>query len=94
MQGSGGVFRCLQERREELSYECRSWLFHSEVRMAKDGDAKHSMKQACSYELKFLCPGLPPALCVSSAASNCTTKTTPCPACARKRSMLSMNPKS
>ena len=28
--------------------------------MAKDGDAKHSMKQACSYELKFLCPGLPP----------------------------------
>ena len=46
MQGSEGVLRCLQERREELSYECRSWLFHSEVRMAKDGDSKHPMKQA------------------------------------------------
>ena len=58
MQGPG-LFRCLQEQREELSSECRTALFHSEVRMAKDGDLEYPMKQACSYELKLLCPGLP-----------------------------------
>ena len=59
VQGSARVIRCLQEQREELSYECRATLFDAEVRMAEDIDFKYPMKRACSNELTQLCPGIP-----------------------------------
>ena len=58
MQGSARVIRCLQDNREELSYECRGTLFDAEVRMAEDIDFKYPMKRACSSELTKLCPGI------------------------------------
>ena len=59
MQGSARVIRCLQDQREELSYECRATLFDQEVRMAEDIDFKYPMKRACSAEIQKLCVGIP-----------------------------------
>ena len=58
-QGSARVIRCLQESREELSYECRATLFDAEVRMAEDIDFKYPMKRACTSELSTFCKGIP-----------------------------------
>ncbi|KAK9816541.1 hypothetical protein WJX72_001742 [[Myrmecia] bisecta] len=58
--GSARVIRCLQDQREELSYECRTALFDQEVRMAEDIDFKYPMKCACSAEIQKLCVGIPP----------------------------------
>ena len=58
LQGSARVIRCLQDNREELSYECRATLFDAEVRMAEDIDFKYPMKRACSSELTTMCPGI------------------------------------
>ncbi|KAK9820440.1 hypothetical protein WJX72_010380 [[Myrmecia] bisecta] len=57
--GSARVIRCLQDQREELSYECRATLFDQEVRMAEDIDFKYPMKRACSAEIQKLCVGIP-----------------------------------
>ncbi len=59
MQGSARVIRCLQESREELSYECRATLFDAEVRMAEDIDFKYPMKRACTSEITSFCQGIP-----------------------------------
>jgi len=58
LQGSARVIRCLQDNREELSYECQATLFDAEVRMAEDIDFKYPMKRACSSELTNMCPGI------------------------------------
>ena len=57
-QGSARVIRCLQDAREELSYECRATLFDAEVRMAEDIDFKYPMKRACTAEIQGFCPGV------------------------------------
>ena len=57
-QGSARVIRCLQDAREELSYECRATLFDAEVRMAEDIDFKYPMKRACTAEIGRFCSGL------------------------------------
>ena len=57
-QGSARVIRCLQDAREELTYECRATLFDAEVRMAEDIDFKYPMKRSCTSEIKQFCPGI------------------------------------
>lgn len=57
-QGSARVIRCLQDAREELSYECRATLFDAEVRMAEDIDFKYPMKRACTAEIQAFCSGI------------------------------------
>jgi hypothetical protein len=52
------VIRCLQDAREELSYECRATLFDAEVRMAEDIDFKYPMKRACTAEIQGFCAGV------------------------------------
>ncbi|KAK9838535.1 hypothetical protein WJX81_005974 [Elliptochloris bilobata] len=56
--GSARVIRCLQDAREELSYECRATLFDAEVRMAEDIDFKYPMKRACTAEIGRFCSGI------------------------------------
>ena len=58
VQGSARVIRCLQDAREELTYECRATLFDAEVRMAEDIDFKYPMKRACTAEIQAFCPGV------------------------------------
>lgn len=58
LQGSARVIRCLQDAREELSYECRATLFDAEVRMAEDIDFKYPMKRACTAEIQAFCSGI------------------------------------
>ena len=58
VQGSARVIRCLQDAREELSYECRATLFDAEVRMAEDIDFKYPMKRSCTAEIQTFCPGI------------------------------------
>nr|QOL01068.1 putative extracellular protein CSOL_002 [Pseudococcomyxa simplex] len=53
--GSARVIRCLQDRRLELSYECKATLFDQEVRMAENIDFQFPMKQACSADIKRYC---------------------------------------
>lgn len=53
--GSARVIRCLQDQREDLSYECRATLFDQEVRFAEDIDFKFPLKQACLAETKKFC---------------------------------------
>ena len=53
--GSARVIRCLQDQREELSYECRATLFDQEVRFAEDMDFKYPLKRACLAETKKFC---------------------------------------
>ena len=55
-QGSARVIRCLQDAREELTYECRATLFDAEVRMAEDIDFKYPMKRSCTAEIQAFCP--------------------------------------
>lgn len=55
--GSARVIRCLQDRREDLSYECRATLFDQEVRMAEDIDFQYPMKRACASEIEKFCQG-------------------------------------
>ena len=52
------MIRCLQDAREELTYECRATLFDAEVRMAEDIDFKYPMKRSCTSEIKTFCPGI------------------------------------
>ena len=52
------MIRCLQDAREDLSYECRATLFDAEVRMAEDIDFKYPMKRACTAEIGRFCGGL------------------------------------
>lgn len=76
LQGSARVIRCLQDSREELSYECRATLFDAEVRMAEDIDFKYPMKRACTSELSTFCKGIPHGdarLIRSAAAPNSQT---------------------
>ena len=58
VQGSARVIRCLQDAREELTYECRATLFDAEVRMAEDIDFKYPMKRACTAEIQAFCSGV------------------------------------
>lgn len=53
--GSARVIRCLQDQREELSYECRATLFDQEVRFAEDIDFKYPMRIACQEEVQKFC---------------------------------------
>mmetsp|Transcript_2774 Transcript_2774/g.6902 ORF Transcript_2774/g.6902 Transcript_2774/m.6902 type:complete len:571 (-) Transcript_2774:276-1988(-) len=57
--GSARVIRCLQDQREELTYECRATLFDREVRFAEDIDFKYRLKMACSAEAKLFCKDIP-----------------------------------
>uniref|UniRef100_A0A061SDF6 Golgi apparatus protein 1 n=1 Tax=Tetraselmis sp. GSL018 TaxID=582737 RepID=A0A061SDF6_9CHLO len=57
--GSARVIRCLQDQREELSYECRATLFDQEVRFAEDIDFKFPLKKACMAETKKFCKDIP-----------------------------------
>jgi len=57
--GSARVLRCLQDSREQLSYECRATLFDQEVRLAEDIDFKFPMKKACTKEIKQFCKDIP-----------------------------------
>jgi len=53
------VLRCLQDSREQLSYECRATLFDQEVRLAEDIDFKFPMKKACAKEITSFCKDVP-----------------------------------
>ncbi|CAL5218414.1 g90 [Coccomyxa viridis] len=53
--GSARVIRCLQDRRQELSYECKATLFDQEVRMAENIDFQFPMKKACSQDIQAFC---------------------------------------
>lgn len=57
-QGSARVIRCLQDKREMLSSDCRASLFDQEVQMAEDIDFKYPMKRSCTSEIKQFCPGI------------------------------------
>lgn len=57
--GSARVLRCLQESREQLTYECRATLFDQEVRLAEDIDFKFPMKKACAAEIESFCKDVP-----------------------------------
>lgn len=57
--GSARVLRCLQDSREQLSYECRATLFDQEVRLAEDIDFKFPMKKACTKEIQTFCKDIP-----------------------------------
>eukprot|EP00899_Mesostigma_viride_P022799 jgi/Mesvir1/3703/Mv14989-RA.1 len=57
--GNARVIRCLQDLRDQLSYECRATLFDQEVRMAEDIDFQFPMKQACQKEIGTFCKGVP-----------------------------------
>ncbi|KAK9867536.1 hypothetical protein WJX84_008718 [Apatococcus fuscideae] len=57
--GSARVIRCLQDRREQLSTDCKATLFDQEVRMAESIDFQYKTKKACSPEIKRFCPGMP-----------------------------------
>ena len=54
--GSARVIRCLQDQREELSYECRATLFDQETRFAEDMDFLFPLKRACLAESQKFCP--------------------------------------
>jgi len=56
--GSARVLRCLQDNRNQLSYECRATLFDQEVRLAEDIDFKYPMKKACKAEIENFCKGI------------------------------------
>lgn len=53
--GSARVLRCLQDKRTQLTYECRATLFDQEVRLAEDIDFKFPMKKACGNEIELFC---------------------------------------
>eukprot|EP00854_Cymbomonas_tetramitiformis_P013737 gene13737-16236_t len=57
--GSARVLRCLQDSREQLTYECRATLFDQEVRLAEDIDFKFPMKKACNKEIELFCKDVP-----------------------------------
>ena len=56
MQGSSRVIACLQDKRDELSFECKATLFDQEVKMAEDIDFKYPMKKNCGAEIDKFCP--------------------------------------
>jgi Golgi apparatus protein 1 len=53
--GDARVLRCLQDSREQLSYECRATLFDQEVRLAEDIDFQFPLKKACAAEIPRFC---------------------------------------
>lgn len=55
LQGSARVIRCLQEGREQLSFECRAALFDQEQDMAEDIDFKFPLRAACASEIPAFC---------------------------------------
>ncbi len=55
LQGSARVIRCLQESREQLSFECRAALFDQEQDMAEDIDFKFPLRAACASEIPAFC---------------------------------------
>eukprot|EP00959_Pyramimonas_sp_CCMP1952_P237520 4963888-Pyramimonas_sp.AAC.1 len=57
--GSARVLRCLQDNRNQLTYECRATLFDQEVRLAEDIDFKYPMKKACKAEIDLFCKDIP-----------------------------------
>jgi len=57
--GSARVLRCLQDNRNQLTYECRATLFDQEVRLAEDIDFKYPMKKACKSEIELFCKDIP-----------------------------------
>jgi Golgi apparatus protein 1 len=57
--GGGRVLRCLEDHREQLSYECRATLFDQEVRLAEDIDFQVPMKKACAREVGAFCKDVP-----------------------------------
>ena len=57
--GSARVLRCLQDNRNQLTYECRATLFDQEVRLAEDIDFKYPMKKACKAEIELFCKDIP-----------------------------------
>eukprot|EP00951_Prasinocladus_malaysianus_P013425 scaffold101517_cov39-Prasinocladus_malaysianus.AAC.1 len=59
LPGSAGVIRCLQDGREQLSYECRATLFDTEVRNAESIDFQYPLKKACKAEIDEFCHDVP-----------------------------------
>jgi len=57
--GSARVLRCLQDNRNQLTYECRATLFDQEVRLAEDIDFQYPMKKACKAEMELFCKDIP-----------------------------------
>jgi Golgi apparatus protein 1 len=57
--GSARVIRCLQDKREDLSYECRATLFDQEVNMAENIDFQFPMKKNCSTAIDKFCKNIP-----------------------------------
>ncbi|KAK9821811.1 hypothetical protein WJX81_008502 [Elliptochloris bilobata] len=53
--GSARVIRCLQDRRSDLSYECKATLFDQEVRMAENIDFQFPMKKSCNADIDRFC---------------------------------------
>jgi Golgi apparatus protein 1 len=53
--GDARVLRCLQDSREQLTYECRATLFDQEVRLAEDIDFQFPLKKACAGEIPRFC---------------------------------------
>lgn len=53
--GDARVLRCLQDSREQLTYECRATLFDQEVRLAEDIDFQFPLKKACAAEIPRFC---------------------------------------
>ena len=66
--GSANVIRCLQDQREQLTFECRATLFDMEVRMSESLDFQYPLKAACTNELRSLCKDVP---AVNSQAIKC-----------------------
>jgi len=57
--GSAAVIRCLQDQRENLSFECRATLFDQEVRMSENIDFQYPLQKQCKEELNNFCQDVP-----------------------------------
>jgi golgi apparatus protein 1 len=53
------VIRCLQEKRDHLSDQCRSTLFDQEVTMSESIEFNKPMQDACAEEIETFCDGIP-----------------------------------
>eukprot|EP00201_Polytomella_parva_P015143 CAMPEP_0175066598 /NCGR_PEP_ID=MMETSP0052_2-20121109/16604_1 /TAXON_ID=51329 ORGANISM="Polytomella parva, Strain SAG 63-3" /NCGR_SAMPLE_ID=MMETSP0052_2 /ASSEMBLY_ACC=CAM_ASM_000194 /LENGTH=941 /DNA_ID=CAMNT_0016333331 /DNA_START=144 /DNA_END=2969 /DNA_ORIENTATION=- len=57
--GSARVIRCLSDKRDKLSNDCRARLFDEEVRFGSNIDFLQPLKDACTSELTKFCRDIP-----------------------------------
>jgi Golgi apparatus protein 1 len=89
--GDARVLRCLQDSREQLTYECRATLFDQEVRLAEDIDFQFPLKKACAAEIPRFCKvRKPSSFLLCSCLLKIPTRFTGYSA--RRRSRHSMSP--